>query len=54
MLQFMMRADKKGIFKALTGHSTIAHFTAIKLKEIDVPVPSDMKQGQAENWRGAA
>ena len=44
MLQFMMWADRKGLFKALTGHSTIAHLTAIKLKEMDVPVPSDKEQ----------
>lgn len=48
MLQFMMWADRKGLFKALTGHSTIAHLTAIKLKEIDVPVPSDKEQALVE------
>ncbi|NTW88288.1 MAG: restriction endonuclease subunit S [Desulfobulbaceae bacterium] len=44
MLQFMMLADRKGLFKAHTGHSTIAHLTAIKLKEMDVPVPSEAEQ----------
>ncbi len=48
MLQFMMWADRKGLFKALTGHSTIAHLTAIKLKEMDVPVPSDKEQALVE------
>jgi len=48
MLQFMMWADRKGLFNALTGHSTIAHLTAIKLKEIDVPVPSDKEQALVE------
>lgn len=48
MLQFMMWADRKGLFKALTGHSTIAHLTAIKLKEMEVPVPSDKEQALVE------
>jgi type I restriction enzyme S subunit len=48
MLQFMMWADRKGLFKALTGHSTIAHLTAVKLKEMDVPVPSDKEQALVE------
>lgn len=48
MLQFMMWADRKGLFKALTGHSTIAHLTAIKLKEMDIPVPSDKEQALVE------
>lgn len=48
MLQFMMWADRKGLFKALTGHSTIAHLTAIKLKEMDVPVPPDKEQSLVE------
>lgn len=48
MLQFMMWADRKGLSKALTGHSTIAHLTAIKLKEMDVPVPSDKEQALVE------
>jgi len=48
MLQFMMWADRKGLFKALTGHSTIAHLTAIKLKEMDVPVSSDKEQAIVE------
>jgi len=49
MLQFMVWADRKGIFKALTGHSTIAHLTAIKLKEVSVPVPSDKEQVRMEH-----
>ena len=48
VLQFMMWADRKGLFKALTGHSTIAHLTAIKLKEMDIPVPSDKEQAIVE------
>lgn len=37
MLQFMLLANSQGAFKALTGHSTIAHLTAIKLKEMYIP-----------------
>lgn len=44
----MMWADRKGLFKSFTGHSTIAHLTAIKLKEIDVPVPPDKEQAIVE------
>lgn len=48
MLQFMMWADRKGLFKTLTGHSSIAHLAAIKLKEMDVPVPPDKEQALVE------
>lgn len=48
MLQFMRWAHRKGKFKALTGHSTIAHLTAVKLKEMDVPVPPDDLQQHIE------
>ena len=49
MLQFMRWADRKGKFKALTGHSTIAHLTAVKLKEMNVPVPPDDIQQHIED-----
>jgi len=48
MLQYMIWADRKGIFKALTGHSTIAHLTAIKLKEMAVSVPPNVWKKQIE------
>ncbi len=48
MLQFLIWANRKGIFKGLTGHSTIAHLTAVKLKEIDVPVPPKEDQKHIE------
>jgi len=38
MLEFMFWGGSKGLFSSLTGHSTIAHLTAIKLKELAVPV----------------
>lgn len=37
MLQFMFWANTQNIFKGLTGHSTIAHLTAVKLKEMKIP-----------------
>lgn len=37
MLQFMQWAQYMGVFKALTGHSTIAHLTAVELKELKIP-----------------
>jgi type I restriction enzyme S subunit len=37
MLEYMFWANERGMFKRLTGHSTIAHLTAVKLKEMDVP-----------------
>ena len=39
MLQYMYYANRKGHFAALTGHSTIAHLTMVKLKKLKVPVP---------------
>ncbi|HSH05761.1 MAG TPA: restriction endonuclease subunit S [Anaerolineae bacterium] len=39
MLHFMNYANRKGYFAALTGHSTIAHLTMVKLKKLKVPVP---------------
>jgi type I restriction enzyme, S subunit len=37
MLEFMFWANSKGLFSSLTGHSTIAHLPAIKLKSLGVP-----------------
>lgn len=39
MLQFFFWADRKGKFAGLTGHSTIAHLTAVKLRTLKVAVP---------------
>lgn len=39
-LEYMFYAAWKGEFQSLTGHSTIAHLPAIKLKSLSVPVPS--------------
>ncbi len=39
-LEYMFYAAWKGEFQGLTGHSTIAHLPAIKLKSLSVPVPS--------------
>jgi len=44
MLEFMNWAAKKGLFASLTGHSTIAHLTAVKLKALSVPVPPKREQ----------
>jgi type I restriction enzyme M protein len=38
MLEFMMWASTQGLFSSLTGHSTIAHLTAVKLKGLPVPL----------------
>jgi len=37
MLQFMFWANTKGYFRGFSGHSTIAHLTAVTLKEIKIP-----------------
>lgn len=39
MLQFMYWGNSKGLFASLTGHSTIAHLPAVKLKSVKVPLP---------------
>jgi type I restriction enzyme S subunit len=39
LLQFMFYASQHGVLGRLTGHSTIAHLTAVKLKRLRVPVP---------------
>lgn len=39
MLQFLMYAADKGLLNQLTGQSTIAHLTAVKLRTLSVPVP---------------
>lgn len=39
MLQFMIWAKTAGVFTGHTGHSTIAHLTAVMLKDLQVPVP---------------
>lgn len=45
MLEFMIWAANKGILKGQTGHSTIAHLTAVTLKEIPVPkIPMDEQE----------
>jgi type I restriction enzyme S subunit len=44
MFEFMMWGNTKGLFSSLTGHSTIAHLTAIKLKSMHVPVVSHVTQ----------
>jgi len=38
MLEFMLWGGETGMFASLTGHSTIAHLTAIKLKGMKVPI----------------
>lgn len=45
MLEFMIWAKRQGIFIALTGASTIPHLTAVKLKEVQVPIVSRQEQG---------
>ena len=51
MLEFMYWAGNKGLFKGQTGHSTIAHLTAVTLKEIPVPrIPmKEQKNLKAKN-----
>lgn len=44
MLEYMYWAKDKGLFSSLTGHSTIAHLPVVKLKSIQVHVPSIEKQ----------
>lgn len=44
MLQFMFWGSSNGLFSSLTGHSTIAHLPAIKLKSLKVPVASPKEQ----------
>ncbi len=44
MLEFMIWANSHGLFSSLTGHSTIAHLTAIKLKRLAVPVANQMDE----------
>ena len=44
MLEFMMWAGTKGLFSSLTGHSTIAHLTAVKLKGFPVPIIDRISQ----------
>ena len=40
MLEFMMWGGTRGLFSSLTGHSTIAHLTAVKLEALLVPLVS--------------
>lgn len=49
LLQFMYFANHKGYFAALTGHSTIAHLTMVKLKELRIPVPPESVQMEIIN-----
>jgi len=44
MLQFMYWGNTKGLFAAMTGHSTIAHLPAVKLKSVSVPLPTTTDQ----------
>jgi type I restriction enzyme, S subunit len=44
MLEFMIWGNAHGVFSSLTGHSTIAHLTAVKLKSLAVPVVSKSEQ----------
>ncbi|HCG6610706.1 TPA: restriction endonuclease subunit S [Vibrio parahaemolyticus] len=45
MLQFMQWSSFCGTFRALTGHTTIAHLTAIELKELKVPeIPREVQE----------
>lgn len=46
MLQFMHWAAAQGLFASLTGHSTIAHLPAIKLKQLLVHVPPPKAQSE--------
>lgn len=53
MLEFMMWAGTKGLFFSLTGHSTIAHLTAVKLKGFPVPLIASAAQfGFLDRIRG--
>jgi type I restriction enzyme S subunit len=47
LLQFMFYASNHNLLARLTGHSTIAHLTAVKLKGLQVPVPPLDVQKQA-------
>lgn len=49
MLQFMIWAKSAGVFTGHTGHSTIAHLTAVMLKELNVPVPPKNEIGKIED-----
>jgi len=44
MLEFMILGNDQGMFSSLTGHSTIAHLPAIKLKSLSVPVAPKKQQ----------
>lgn len=52
MLEFMFWADMKGLFTSLTGHSTIAHLPAIKLKSMQVPLADAIEQRQFVKMMG--
>lgn len=43
-IQYMMYAADKGMLQALTGLSTIAHLTTVKLKTLAIPIPSERSQ----------
>lgn len=44
-LEYLFWANTKGLFSSLTGHSTIAHLTAIKLKSLKIPhVPLELQR----------
>ncbi|MBA3945812.1 MAG: restriction endonuclease subunit S [Herpetosiphonaceae bacterium] len=49
MLQFMFYAASSGVFAGLTGHSTIAHLTAVKLRTLKVTVPPMDVQAKMTN-----
>jgi type I restriction enzyme S subunit len=44
MLELMFWGGSNGMFSSLTGHSTIAHLTAIKLKGLAVPIVAAEEQ----------
>jgi len=53
MLEFMLWGHKRGLFSSYTGHSTIAHLTAVKLRGISVPVADSPEQQiflEKMNW----
>jgi type I restriction enzyme S subunit len=47
LLNFMQYASQRGLLARLTGHPTIAHLTAVKIRKLRVPVPGLDVQGRA-------
>jgi type I restriction enzyme S subunit len=46
LLQFMFYAAEQGEFASLTGHTTIAHLTAVKLRKLRVPISPQEVEGR--------